>query len=445
MYDVIIIGSGPGGYVAAERAGAAGKKALMIEKAALGGVCLNCGCIPTKTVLNSAKYYHHAMCGKEFGVVAEQVSYDIPTVLKRKDMVIKKLQAGIKFLMKEAKADVVMGEARVLSPNKVAVGDDVYECKNLIIATGSSPFVPPIPGVDQKHVVTSTELLDLDYIPEELVVVGGGVIGIEFASYYSMLGSTVHVIEMQDEILPVMDRAMAKQMRSELKKIKFYTSCTVKEIGKDSVSYADAKGEMQTLKADTVLMSVGRRPNLGGLEALNLETYRGGIVVNSRMKTSVPGVYAIGDCNGMSLLAHSASRMAEVAINNIFGDGTDEMRYNAIPWALYSVPEAAGCGITEDQAKAQGLDISVVSFPMMANGRFLAENGKSSGGLGKVIVDKQTQKILGVHLIGGACSEMIFGAAAFIEGEFRAEDIRQLIFPHPTASEVIREPLFSLK
>ncbi len=442
VYDLIIIGAGPGGYVAAERAGMYGKKILIIEKAALGGVCLNCGCIPTKTVLNSAKYYHHATCGKEFGVEAEKVSYDVPTVIKRKNQVIKKLQAGIAYLMKQANADVIMGEARVLAPNKVVVDGQEYTCSDLIIATGSSPFVPPIPGVDQTHVLTSTELLDLERIPENLVVVGGGVIGVEFASYYSMLGSSVHVIEMQDEILPVMDRAMAKTMRAELKEINFYTSSTVTEIGKNEVFYTNAKGEKCSLKADTVLMAVGRKPNLGGLEALGLETFRGGIVVNEHMKTSVPHVYAIGDVNGMSLLAHSASRMAEVAVNHIFGDATDKMRYHAVPWALYSVPEAAGCGLTEDQAKAQGIDVQVVSFQMKANGRFLAENGSKAGGLAKVVVDATSQKILGIHIIGGACSEMIFGAAAFIEGEFRAEDIRHIIFPHPTASEVIRDPLF---
>ncbi len=444
MYDLIIVGAGPGGYVAAERAGALGKKVLIVEKGALGGVCLNCGCIPTKTLLTSAKHYAYAKKGGEFGVEIPDATFHLDKVIDRKDGVVKKLNAGVAFLMKHAKAEVIQGEATFLGGTKIEVNGTTYEGKNLMIATGSSPAMPPIEGAKLPHVVTSTELLNLREQPKSLVVIGGGVIGLEFASFFSTIGTEVHVVEMVDEILPMMDSEMSRMVRRSLGDVTFHLGAKVEKITETAVTYTDSKGTTE-IAADTVLMAVGRTPNSQGLESIGVTMNKGWVEVNEKMETSVPHVYAIGDITGKSLLAHSASRMGEVAVSTMFGDGRDSMRYHAIPWALYTLPEAAGCGMTETAAKDAGRDIKVGAAQMKSNGRFLAESTAKDGGMCKVVVDAKTDVILGVHMIGGLCSEMIHGAAIIIEGEFRAKDIRETIFPHPTVAEVIREACFALK
>ncbi len=445
MYDLIIVGAGPGGYVAAERAGALGKKVLIVEKGALGGVCLNCGCIPTKTLLTSAKHYAYAKKGGEFGVEIPEVTFHLDKVIDRKDGVVKKLNAGVAFLMKHAKADVVQGEAHFLGGTKIEVNGTTYEGTNLMIATGSSPAMPPIEGATLPHVCTSTELLNVREQPKSLVVIGGGVIGLEFASFFNTIGTEVHVVEMMDEILPMMDSEMSRMVRRSLQGVTFHLGAKVEKIDEHTVTYTDSKGVTVELPSDVVLMAVGRTPNSQGLENLDLSMERGWIEVNDKMETSVPNVYAIGDVTGKSLLAHSASRMGEVAVSSMFGDGRDSMRYHAIPWALYTLPEAAGCGLTETEAHALGKEVKVGVSQMKANGRFLAESTAKDGGMCKVVVDAASDVILGVHMLGGSCSEMIHGASIIIEGEFRAKDIRETIFPHPTVAEVIREACFALK
>ncbi|MCF7944378.1 MAG: dihydrolipoyl dehydrogenase [Spirochaetia bacterium] len=443
-FDLIIIGAGPGGYIAAERAGAMGKKVLIIEKEQLGGVCTNWGCIPTKSLLNSAKQYVHAQEADKFGVHIEKARFELSEAMEWKNEVVQTLRDGIQYLMKKNTVTVEFGEAEVTDAHHVKVNDTVYTGSYIMIASGSSPAVPPIPGVEQKHVLTSKEILSIDAIPKKLAVIGGGVIGMEFASFFSSVGSEVHVVEMLDEILPLTDKEFAKLMRREMKQVKFHLGCRVEKIDEKQVHFTNKKGKAESIEADTVLMSVGRRPNVQGFEDIGLDVDGGRIVVDERMRTNIPSIYAVGDVNGKSLLAHSASRMGEVAVANMFGDG-DVMRYHAVPWAVYTQPEAAGCGLTEQDAEKEGRKVLTASMQMRANGRFLAEHGKRAGGLCKVVVDAETKVLLGVHLLGAVSSEMIYGAAAMIEAELRVKDIKEIIFPHPSVSEIIRDTIWELK
>ncbi len=443
IYDLIVVGAGPGGYVAAERAGAMGKDVLLIEKADMGGICTNFGCIPTKSLLNSAKHYVIAKEGAKFGVHCSDVTFELTEAMAWKQDVVKTLRSGISFLMKKNHVDVVIGEASFTDRSHVTVDGTLYEGKNIIIATGSSPVIPPIPGVENDIVMTSRQILSIDHIPEKLVVIGGGVIGIEFSSLFSSVGSDVTVIEMLPEIMTMMDAEFSKLMRRELKNVTCKTSCRVEEILKDSVVYTDKKGKRQQIEADVVLLSVGRRANTGGLKQLGLAIDRSGVVVDEKMQTNLPGVYAVGDVNGRSLLAHSASRMGEVAVSNMFGIPSI-MRYHAVPWAVYTLPEAAGCGITEQEAKEKGIHVKCASSQMRANGRFLAEHGRRSGGLCKIVADSDTNVILGIHLLGAVSSEMIHSASVIIESELRVQDVKEIIFPHPSVSEIIKDVCFKL-
>ncbi len=445
-YDIIIIGAGPGGYVMAERAGHRGKTVLLIEKADLGGVCLNHGCIPTKTLLNSAKHYVHAKEAPDFGVTTGEVGFDLATAMAWKTDVVETLRKGIGFMLKKNKVEVVSGAAKLLGSRKVQVGETVYEGENIVIATGGSPFVPSIPGANQAHVMTSKEILNVEKMPESLVVIGGGVIGIEFASFFSSLGVKVDVVEMLDEIIPFMDRGQAKRFRAALRgKIGYNLGCRVTAIDGHDVKYTDKKGEEKSIPADLVLMSVGRTPNLEnmGFAEAGLDFDRRGIKTDEQQRTNLPNVYAIGDVTGKSQLAHSATRMGEVALNTICGE-SDRFRTHAIPWAVYSMPEIAGCGLTEEQAKEAGHNIESASLPLMMSGRFLAENGKKGPGQVKVIKDADTDVLLGVHMFGAGSSEIIYGAAVMLESELRVKDIQEIVFPHPTVGEVMRDVMFEL-
>lgn len=445
MHDLIIIGAGPGGYVAAERAGEMGKSVLLIEKSHLGGVCLNQGCIPTKTLLNSAKHYLHALESEKFGVTVSDARFDLGKAMAWKLEVMTKLRKGVAYTLKKSHVEVINGTAELVKATTVKVGDILYEGENIIISTGSSPFVPPIPGVENNaHVMTSTEILNIETMPEKLVVIGGGVIGIEFASFFATFGVEVHVVEMMKEIIPFMDPDITPVIRNAMKNTTFHLEAKVESLKGNQVTFTQ-HGKQQTLSADIILMAVGRHPNTAGLgfENIGLDYDRRGIKVNEQMQTNLPSVYAVGDVTGKSPLAHSASRMGEVAVNVMFGR-RDRMRYNAIPWVTYGIPEAAGCGLTESEAKARGLAVKSSSLPLLVNGRFLAENGNRAPGICKVIVDQKTNVLLGVHMVGGACSEMIFGASAMIEAELRVQDIKEIVFPHPTVSEIIKDTLLSL-
>lgn len=452
MYDIIIIGGGPGGYIAAERAGARGKSVLLIEKEHLGGVCLNCGCVPTKTLLNSAKTYAHARHGAQFGVHAKEVTFNLTEAMAWKQEVIEKLRGGIAFMMKKYKVEVVFDTAEIVDRNTVkTAGGKTFQGKNLIIATGSAPAMPPIPGAkDNPKVLTSTQLLSITDKPQSLVVIGGGVIGVEFASLFSTMGVKVTVIEMMDEIIPFMDKEHAPQMRKALKDIDFQLGCKVERIEGGTVHYT-AKEGAKSASADLILMAVGRSLNIKGigLEKLGMDMGPRGVVTNEYQQTNIPGVYAIGDITGKSLLAHSASRMGEVAVSAICtaddpAATRERMRYSAIPWVLYTNPEAAGVGMTEEDAKKAGRNYVTSSVPLRNSGRFLAENGSSAPGAVKVIACKDSGLVLGIHMYGAGVSEMIWGGAAIIESELRVKEAREIVFPHPTVGEVIRDALWEL-
>jgi dihydrolipoamide dehydrogenase len=443
-YDIIIIGAGPGGYVAAERAGARGKKTLLIEKSHLGGVCLNEGCIPTKTLLNSAKHYAHAIHSGDIGVHVKDASFNLAQAMAWKAKVIDTNRKGIAFLMKKYKVDVVSGHGVFKSRNVVAVGEQEYTARSIIVATGSSPLLPPIPGADGPKVVSSTELLAIEKLPEKLVVVGGGVIGLEFASFFSMLDVEVHVVEMLDEVVPFMEPDLAKNLRRAMKAVSFHLGAKVSSIDADGTVHFEEKGKNEQLSSDLVLMAVGRKPNIDGLglKEAGIRTGRQGILVNDMLQATAPGVWAIGDVIGKSLFAHSASRMGEVVVDRICG-GVDDLDWDAIPWAVYTWPEAAACGKTEAQAKEAGYEVLTSSLQMRVNARYLAENGNLPG-MVKVVADKKSGSILGIHLLGGACSEMIHSAALMMSGGLKVKDICRTVFPHPSVSEVIREAVMAL-
>jgi dihydrolipoyl dehydrogenase len=446
-FDLGIIGAGPAGYVAAERAGHKGLKVVLFDKSYLGGVCLNEGCIPTKTLLFSTKIFDYAKNGKKYGILADNVRCDFPALNSRKNKVVKKLVAGVGAKMKKNKVEVVMNKAFIEGRTDdhiiIKSGDQQYECGNLLIATGSEPIIPPIKGLERNKILTSKEILDLDKIPESLTIIGGGVIGMEFANIFSSLGTKVTVIEMLDEILTGMDVDSAIMLRQEFTKngINFHLNSKVVEINNDKVIF-EHKGETKEVQSEKILISVGRKPVTEGfgLENLKLEFFGKGIKIDSKCRTNLPNVYAAGDVTGYSLLAHTASREAEVAVNNILGE-RDNMRYNAIPSVVYTNPEVSGVGLTEAEAKKKNVDYEVKSLPMVYAGRFIVENeGKT--GLCKILTGKKYGEILGVHMVGNPSSEMIFGAAMAIEAGLRVKDLKEVIFPHPTISEIIKETLF---
>ena len=459
MYDLAILGGGPGGYVAAERAAAAGLKVVLFEQKSLGGVCLNEGCIPTKTLLYSAKVYNYALHGADYGVHVENPAFDFGEIIDRKNKVVKKLVGGVKAAMKAGKIEVVSSHATIKGRSSegvaISAAEADYQARNLLICTGSEAAVPPFPGLKEAGdvIVTNREILDLKEQPKELVVIGGGVIGMEFAAFFSTLGTKVTVIEMLPKILGPLDDEISSMLQKIYAKrgIEFCLRCKVTGIEGNSVVYEDPDGKVCRAQGDKILVSVGRRANLDGygLESLGVEMLlnRGGkpcgIKVDSRMRTNIPNVYAAGDVTGFSMLAHTASREGEVAVNNILGK-EDHMRYDAIPGIVYTNPEVAGVGLTEEQAKASGKPYKVIKLPMAYSGRFVAENEKGDG-LCKIIVGEKYHEVLGVHMLGNPCSEIIHSACMAIETEMTVEQLKEVVFPHPTVSEIIKETAFTLK
>ena len=453
MYDIAIIGGGPGGYVAAEKAGKCGLKTILFEKKDLGGVCLNEGCIPTKTLLYSAKLYDHARKSEKYGVRVEGAELDYKKMSDRKTKVIRKLVAGVGMRMRNAGVEVVKAEATIEGRTdegsiRITAGGNSYETKNLLICTGSETFIPPIPGLNtetNEAIVTNRELLALKEAPTSLVIIGGGVIGMEFASLYNSIGSEVHVIEMMPEILGAMDSEISAMLRAAYTKkgIHFHLSCKVTHVEGHNVTYTDTEGCTHTVEGDKILISVGRRPIICGygLESLDVALERGGIKVDAQMHTSADGVYAAGDVTGFSLLAHTASREAEVAINTICNH-PDAMHYNAIPGIVYTNPEVAGVGLTEEQAQQQGFDYGCLKLPMAYSGRFVAEN-EGGEGVCKIITDKTSGRVLGVHMMGNPCSEIISSACIAIERGMTVHELERVVFPHPTVGEIIKETLGS--
>lgn len=450
MIDLLIIGGGPAGYVAAERAGHKGMKVVLFEKKTLGGVCLNEGCIPTKTMLYSAKMYENALHADKYGIFAENVRFEYDKIVSRKNKVVRKLVAGVKSKMKTNNVEVIEGEAVIAGRSgkgiEVACNGQTYLGANLLICTGSEASVPPIPGLKEAGdiILTNREILDLKAQPQTLVVIGGGVIGMEFASFYNSLGSKVTVIEMLPEILGQNDSEISAMSRDIFTKkgIEFHLNAKVVQVDGNKVIF-EKDGKTHTVEGDKILLSVGRRPVTKGfgLENLNIELDRGGIKVDEKMRTNVPNVYAAGDVTGFSLLAHTASREGEVVVNNLTGRN-DVMRYNAVPGVVYINPEIAGVGETEESAKAKGIDYKVAKLSMTYAGRFVAEN-ESGTGVCKVLIGAKYGEIIGVHMLGNPSSEMIYGACMAIEGEMTLDEMKEVIFPHPTVSEIFKEVVFA--
>lgn len=450
MFDLIIIGGGPAGYVAAERAGHKGLKVLLFEKKHMGGVCLNEGCIPTKTLLYSAKIYENALSGTKYGVYGDNIRFDFSKIIARKNKIVKKLVAGVDGKMKMHQVTVVKGEAiivgRSLNGVEVSCGAENYLGANLLICTGSEAFVPSISGLAEAGdiILTNREILDLKEQPKSLVVIGGGVIGMEFASFYNSLGTTVTVIEMLPEILGQNDFEISAMLRENYAKrgVTFNLNAKVVKIEGNNV-YFEKDDQIQVVKGEKILVSVGRRPITKGfgLENLNVELFKGGIKVDEKMNTNEPNVFAAGDVTGFSLLAHTASREGEVVVNNLTGR-PDRMRYNAIPSVVYTNPEVSGVGETEESAKAKGLAFKVAKLPMAYAGRFVAENEGGSG-LCKVLIDAINGEVIGVHMIGNPSSEMIYGVCIAIEQKMTLAQMEEVVFPHPTVSEIFKETLFA--
>ena len=450
MFDLLIIGGGPAGYVAAERAGHKGLNVLLFEKKSLGGVCLNEGCIPTKTLLYSAKMYENALGGDKYGVFTDNVRFQYDKMVGRKNKVVRKLVAGVKAKMNANNITVIEGEAIIQKHNEngieIACNGEMYIGKNLLICTGSEAIVPSIPGIQEasKIILTNREILSMKEQPKSLVIIGGGVIGTEFASFFNSLGTKVTVIEMLPEILGGMDIEISTMLREMYAKkgIEFHLEAKVVQIDGNTVIF-EKEGKTETVEGEKILLSVGRRAVTQGfgLENIGVElTEYKGIKVDEKMRTTIPNVFAAGDVTGFSLLAHTASREGEVVVNNLLG-GNDIMRYNAIPGVVYTNPEVAGVGHTEESAKARGIAYKMAKLPMTYSGRFVAEN-EGGNGLCKVLVDEKSEKVIGVHLLGNASSEIIYGACMAIEKEMTVAEMQKVVFPHPTVSEVLKETIF---
>lgn len=445
-YDVAIIGGGPAGYTAAEKAAKGGLSTVLFEKNALGGVCLNEGCVPTKTLLYSAKTYDQIKHASKYAVSAENPSFDYPKIIARKNKVVKKLTTGIRMKMKESGVEVITGEAMIQGKTDegnilIQCAEQVYEAKNLLVCTGSESVIPPIPGVNETEYWTSREALQSKELPASLIIIGGGVIGMEFASFFNSMGTEVQVVEMLDKILGPMDKELSDMLQAEYAKrgVKFYLGHKVTGIHGQEVT-VEKDGESFTLYGEKVLLSVGRRPVTKGfgLETLALEPYRNGIKVNEYMQTSLPNVYACGDITAFSLLAHTAVSEAEVAIDHILGKAR-AMSYKAIPGVVYTNPEIAGVGKTEEELQASGTPYQVKKIPMAFSGRFVAENEMGNGVCKLILAEDGT--LIGAHLLGNPASELIVIAGMAIEKGMKAEEIKSFVFPHPTVGEIIKEAL----
>ncbi|WP_195532492.1 dihydrolipoyl dehydrogenase [Bacteroides finegoldii] len=445
-FDIAIIGGGPAGYTAAERAGANGLKAVLFEKKAIGGVCLNEGCIPTKTLLYSAKILDSVKAASKYGVSAESPSFDLSKIMSRKDKTVKMLTGGVKMTVNSYGVTIVEKEAFIEGEKDgqihISCGGETYFVKYLLVCTGSDTVIPPIPGLSETAYWTSKEALEVKQLPKTLAVIGGGVIGMEFASFFNSMGVKVHVVEMMAEILGVMDKETSGMLRSEYTKrgVTFYLNTKVVEVNPHGV-VIEKDGKTSTIEAEQLLLSVGRKANLSGigLDKLNIELLRNGVKVDEHLLTSHPRVYACGDITGYSLLAHTAIREAEVAINHILGV-EDRMNYECVPGVVYTNPEVAGVGKTEEELIKQGIPYRVSKLPMAYSGRFVAENEQGNG-LCKLIQDEKG-KIIGCHMLGNPVSELIVIAGIAIQKGYTVEEFQKTVFPHPTVGEIYHEIMF---
>ena len=445
-FDIAIIGGGPAGYTAAERAGANGLKTVLFEKKAMGGVCLNEGCIPTKTLLYSAKILDSIKSASKYGVSAESPSFDLSKIMSRKDKTVKMLTGGVKMTVSSYGVAIIEKEALIEGEKEgkiqITCDEETYSVKYLLVCTGSDTVIPPIPGLSEISYWTSKEALEIKELPKTLVIIGGGVIGMEFASFFNSMGVKVHVVEMMPEILGAMDKETSGILRVEYAKrgVTFYLNTKVVEVNPHGV-VIEKEGKTSTIEAEKILLSVGRKANLSkvGLDKLNIELHRNGVKVDEHLLTSHPRVYACGDITGYSLLAHTAIREAEVAINHILGV-EDRMNYDCVPGVVYTNPEVAGVGKTEEELVRSGVPYRVSKLPMAYSGRFVAENEQGNG-LCKLIQDEDG-KIIGCHILGNPASELIVIAGIAIQRGYTVEEFQKTVFPHPTVGEIYHEIMF---
>lgn len=453
-YELIIIGGGPGGYHAADLAAKAGIQTLVIEKNKLGGVCLNEGCIPSKVLLNSAKQYTGALHGSSFGVHAKDVTFNQEEVIQRKNDVVKTLVSGVAYKLKTAKAEVIYGIAKIVGKENqnfiVKIDEELYSAQKLIIATGSKPILPPIEGLLETYnahkLMTSREILDLTEIPKNLTIIGGGVIGLEMASYFAQIGSKVTVVEMLSSIGGPLDADISKQLRQVLESqhINFKLNAKVTRISEQNVTY-ELNGETHSLVHDFALLSVGRRAQTDdlGLENIHIEMRKNGsIVTDEQLKTNIANVYAIGDVNGKVMLAHTAYKEAEVCVQSMLGK-KDSIQYDFIPSVIYTYPEVCSIGYTEKDAKEKGFDIKVITLPVSYSGRHLAESNQKIGFV-KLIVNNKKNILIGAHMLSLYASEISLFLTAMLHLEIDIESIKQIIYPHPTVGELIKDALFNI-
>jgi len=446
--DVAIIGGGPGGYVSAIKAAHLGLKAVLIEKDKLGGVCLNRGCIPTKALVSTAELLNHLQRAGEFGIQVKDYSFDFTAIMKRKDLITRRLSSGVEQLMKANQVRVVRGEGQIIEPGKVEVTDtagqkEVIKTKNIIIATGSSVMKLPFPGIDSEGVITSDEALSLSELPSRMIIIGGGVVGIEFAGIFKALGVEVTVVEMLPRILPPIDEEIARRLTQILRRkgIEILTDCKVKEIKKNNqnleVLVSTSEGEKK-LETEKVLLAAGRVPELGNIDVqrLGIELDGRAIKVDEKMRTNIPGIYAVGDVVGKIMLAHVASREGIVAVENISGKEV-LMDYKVVPNCVFSMPEVASVGLTEEEARKENDNIKVSKFPFMANGKALGMG--ETEGMVKIIADGDTLELLGLHILGIHASDLIAEGTLALSMEATAEEIVNTIHAHPTLAETIAE------
>jgi dihydrolipoamide dehydrogenase len=455
-FDIIIIGSGPGGYVTAIRAAQLGFKTAIVEKSYLGGICLNWGCIPTKALLRSAEIFHYMQHAKDYGLFAEKAGYDAGAVVQRSRAVSKRLNDGVGFLMKKNKVTVIWGEAAIDAPGKItvkksavegpkgALGEGAYQAKHIILATGARPRVLPGLEPDKKLIWTYFEAMIPEKIPKSLLVVGSGAIGIEFASCFHTMGSEVTVVEVLPQILPVEDTEIAALARKRFEKqgIKILANTKVTKLEKKAdsvVATIDDGKKPQTVEFERVISAIGVVGNVEnlGLEKVGVKTDRGVVVIDGYGKTNVPGIYAIGDVAGPPMLAHKAEHEGVVCVEAIKGLHPHPTDKNLIPGCTYCNPQVASVGLTEARAKEGGREIRVGRFPFVGNGKAIALG--EDQGLVKVIFDKKTGQLLGAHMIGAEVTELIQGYVIAMNLETTEEELMHTIFPHPTLSEMMKE------
>lgn len=446
QYEIVVVGGGPGGYVAALHAAKLGKKTALVEPDFLGGTCLNRGCIPSKTLLKHAEIIESIEKAKDWGIETGSLTLSFDKMKKRKNDIIERLRGGIAFLLKQGKIDVYQGSGSVQENGLVVVKttstEETIRAEKVIVATGSTPSVPPIPGLDTVQFDTSDTIFDIADIPKSVVIIGGGVIGMELASIFSSLKSDVIVVEAADRILPTEDPEAAKLLTRVLKKkgIKLQVGAKVQSVseagGIKTVICTDSKGKEFSVEADTLLVSTGRKANVSATQALNLKLNGPFIEVNEKMETSLTNVYAVGDVIGGWQLAHAASAEGVVAANNAAGT-PDAMDYKVMPRCIYTLPEIAGVGLTEDEAKKQNINVRIEKFDFAGNGKALT-SGESEG-FTKVIYEATYGEIIGVVMVGSHVTEMISEASAFMYLEGTVEEAAKMVHPHPTVSETFFE------